>query len=238
MPTASLLTSGSDTTPAGSHSTASIAPGANRLILGVVSGIDGGFASPPNYNLSGNGLTWVSIGRRTVGILTLQVFRSMGASPSSGAVTIDADITTQQYTQWDIVEYSDVNTGGTNGSGAVRNIAENGAASTTTLTVTLPAFGSAANATFGAFVGAKETAPASFTFTPGSGFTELSDDAVDPLGGAVFFGLQSEWKSTNDTSVDTTTSATVDDLMGFALEIVAPTSIPVFMRHYMRLAGQ
>lgn len=238
MPSATLLTSNSSVSPAGSHSTASISPTADRLILAVVSGVDNDLTTAPTIDLAGNGLTWVSIGRRTTGFLSLQVFRAMGASPSSGAVTIDADVASMGYVHWDIVEFSDVDTSGTNGSGAVRNIAENGASGTNTLSVTLPAFGSASNATFGAFVGVKSTGPATFSWTPGSGFTELSDDAVSAFGGAVYFGLQSEWKSTNDTSVDATASTTLDDLMGFALEIVAPStgvSIPIAYNHYAKM---
>lgn len=232
-----LLTSSNNVTPAATFNTASISPGANRLILAAVAGVDNDVTTAPAFTLTGNGLTWVSVDRITTGVLTLQLFRAMGASPSAGAVTIDADVTTLGCGYWGISEYTGVDTSGTNGSGAVGNVAQNGASSTNTLTVTLPAFGSANNGTFGAYVAVNET-PAAFTFTPGSGFTELAETVAAAFGGVVYFGVQSEWKASNDTGVDVTTSLTSNDILGISVEIIAASaglSIPIAYNHYAKL---
>ena len=102
--------------------TQSIAPGANRLILAWILTTDN--QTPDVPTLSGNGLTWVLVG------LTywnpsgpyfgdnITLFRAMGASPTAGSVTISYP-SGQQSIAWSIVEFSGVDTSGTNGSGAV-----------------------------------------------------------------------------------------------------------------------
>lgn len=198
--------------------TASIAPGSNRLILATVSGIDGAFTTPPIFNLSGNGLTWVSVIRRQYGIFTEETFRAMGASPSSGAVTIGSDRATIVNVTWTISEYTGIDTSGSDGAGAVGNSASAEATSAASLAVTLPAFGSADNATYGAF-SAYNLTVTPFTFSPGSGFTELAEASVS--GGGAYAGIQSQWRADNDTGVDATTSVTNDYISGIAIEIVA-----------------
>src|SRR5574343_915867 len=91
--TASNLTSGSDTTNATSYVTASVTPAANALLLLHVLMSRAG-ASPPTPTVTGAGLTWVLVRRTadfTVGAATgaVAVFRALGSSPSSGALTID-----------------------------------------------------------------------------------------------------------------------------------------------------
>jgi hypothetical protein len=220
----SSLTANSNVTPAATFDTASISPGANRLVLAAVWGLDGALTTPPTFSLSGNGLTWVSV-LRVVSAAgapgAFQVFRAMGASPSSGVVTIDADVATLNMAQWGISEYTGINTGGTNGSAAIGNVASGTDTDVDTLAVTLAAFGSANNGTYGAF-SAGNSIPTTFNFTPGSGFTELAETIVSALGGAFYFGLQSQWRATNDTSVDVTTpSVSQGEIIGIALEIVA-----------------
>jgi hypothetical protein len=220
----SLLTSNSNATPAATFNTASIAPGANRLVLAAVFGVDAAFTTPPTFSLSGNGLTWVSVLRVVSGAggpVAFQVFRAMGASPSAGAVTIDADVAALDMAQWSIAEFTGVNTGGTDGSAAVGNTASTTGEGVSTLNVTLPAFGSANNGTYGAFSAGNDI-PTTFNFTPGSGFTELAETGIAAFGGAFYFGLQSQWRATNDTGVDVTTPAvTQGEIIGIALEIVA-----------------
>jgi hypothetical protein len=219
----SNLTTNSNVTPAASYNTASISPGSNRLILAAVLASDDAAATPPTLTLSGNGLTWVQVRRYVIDSETsFSLFRAMGASPSSGAVTISSDVTTFHSALWTISEYDGVDTGGTNGSAAVGNTADNAGASVTGLTVTLPAFGSANNGTYGAFIFFDGS---SYNIDPGSGFTENAENTL-ALGGAYYVVIQSEWKASNDTGVDANAnpSITLDSAYGIAIEIVAASA--------------
>lgn len=235
----SLLTSNSNNTPAATFNTDSISPGSNRLILAAVWGLDNAFVTPPTFTLSGNGLTWVSVLRvpsPSGGPGTFQLFRSMGASPSTGSVTISSDVTTLEMAQWGIFEFTGINTAGTNGSGAVNNPTSNYSTGVSTVSVTLPAFSSTNNATFGVFSAGNDI-PSSFNFTPGTGFSELAETVVSALGGSFYFGLQGQWRADNDTSVDVTTpSVSQGEIIGIALEIVAAQTAKPWS-HYARMMG-
>jgi hypothetical protein len=217
------LTSGSDSDGNSTATTASISPAANNLILLSVTLRNGSSINPSVSSVSGNGLTWVKIdstvfdnsssSRRTV-----ELWRSMGASPSTGAITITA---TENETNidWSVDQSSGVDTSGTNGSGAIVQSAKNQdvAGTATGLVVTLAAFGSSDNATFGVF-GTDEVA----TLTIGSGFNQLAkiNGASTPV------SILTEWKSTNDTSVDATTGAAVF-IGGIAIEIKAAATTAI-----------
>lgn len=87
--TAANLTSGGDTAAPSTRVSASISPGANRLLIATVDWTpDSGAAAP---TVTGNGLTWVLISSGEYGGAgggrCLAVFRAMGAAPSAGAVT-------------------------------------------------------------------------------------------------------------------------------------------------------
>jgi hypothetical protein len=118
--TANVLTSGAGTGLA----TASIAPGANRLVLAIVVGR---FTTNPGANnvwaASGNGLTWERVleSGSYASSRKLGVFRAMGASPSSGAVTFSESWSgaLTDGAAWAIVEFNGVDTSGSNGSGAI-----------------------------------------------------------------------------------------------------------------------
>lgn len=138
------LTSGTATTePA---TTASVTPGANRLQLlaAVVSTTSG--ANPPvdgRLSVTGAGLTWVQEGAGRLYALRrmLYLFRALGASPSSGSLTLDYSPfggETFQEIAWSLVEANGVDTSGTNGSGAVAGTAtaEQGGGTSVTTTIT------------------------------------------------------------------------------------------------------
>ena len=193
--TQASLTSDSNAVDAASFATASIAPTADNLILVAVANDAATEAGAVEPTLSGNGLTWVSIGTaKAVTTARITLFRSMGAAPSAGAITIDFASNTQNACCWSVIEFGNVNTGGTNGSAAVVQSATNTAAfPALTVVVTLAAFASANNATYGAFGTTAGTA-----IEPGSGFTEVHDVAA---GGS---HLSTEWRVDNDTTVDET----------------------------------
>lgn len=209
------LTGGGSTTDATSFATASITPTANRLVLLAVLST---LASAPNIpTATGNGLTWVTINNVTFNTIgtprsRLTVLRALGASPSAGAITIDFDGQTQLSCCWSVAEFDGIDTGGTNGSGAIVQSATNRAdSSAAALAVTLAAFGSVNNATYGAF-----GSDLNGSFTPGTDFNEIHDVAQATANQT----LQTEWRADNDTSVDATPNTT-GDLGGIGIEIKA-----------------
>lgn len=120
----SALTSGETNTNATSYTTASVSPGADRLILLCLT-INRNSAAAVTPTISGNGLTWVQIGSTVTFAtdVTIQsaicIFRAMGASPSAGAITVDHGGVTHEGLQWAVIEVTGMDTSGTNGSGAI-----------------------------------------------------------------------------------------------------------------------
>jgi hypothetical protein len=109
--------------PSGSTvTTASVTPGANRLILAIITARFTVEPSDDIFSVAGNGLTWVRVNEEQHTInRTVAVFRSMGASPSSGTIVF-TESDDDGYTGnacVSILEFSGVDTTGTNGSGAV-----------------------------------------------------------------------------------------------------------------------
>lgn len=204
------LTSGEDTDGGTSATTASISPSSNALVICDVVNIDSDFSASVTPTVSGNGLTWVEIANMTPvgGIIRFTRFRAMGASPSSGSVTISCSVN-QTLISYSIYEITGVDTSGANGSGAVVQTVTNNATGTS-LTVTLSAFGSAGNMAIGAFCYGGDASD----FTVGSGFTQIHETPT----GTLF----TEYKL-NDTTVDATNS-TSQELSGIASEIKAATA--------------
>jgi hypothetical protein len=221
----SNLTSGQGTA-ATSFTTASVAPAGNQLLLLAVScRVATGSIQPPTPTITGNGLTWELVDATNghadydatgVDRSTLFLFRSMGASPSSGTIVIDFVTMTLTQCDWSLDQSSaEVDTSGANGSGAVVQTAKNEAGNNVnTLTVTLAAFGDAVNnAAFGAFSHQHNSEATS----PGAGFTELAD--VAPTGNLCT--LETEWVLGQDTSVDASWATATNRSGGIAVEVKA-----------------
>src|SRR5206468_3384084 len=157
--------------------TQSIAPGANRLILAWILTTDN--QTPDVATLSGNGLTWVLVGLAYWNPSgpyfgdNITLFRAMGASPTAGSVTISYP-SGQQSIAWSIVEFSGVDTSGTNGSGAFVQSATgtDDAAGPSGLTLTLPSAIGSGNATAG---GLGNAGAAAASISPGAGYTAFSE---------------------------------------------------------------
>jgi hypothetical protein len=167
-------------------------------------------AVPVNPTLSGNGLTWVLVASKDTFTTETHIFRAMGASPSTGAITISYGAETETQCAWSVVEFDGVDTSGTNGSGA---IVQSGTASATDspISVTLAAFGSTDNAAFSCAVHFSNE-----NTTEGSGFTELSDSAVAENAR----GFQAQWKL-NDNVPSCSWATTTADAQMVAVEIKA-----------------
>lgn len=207
---ATHLTTDSSGTSASSYATASISPTTNRLVLVAVRANNAGSITTPT--LSGAGMTWVEVDHIEFasGQANVTLFRSLSASPGSGALTIDFGAATIQQCHWSIVEFSGINTSGTNGSGAIVQNATNfnDGGTSTGITVTLAAFGNVNNATFGA-VGYSNTA----AITEGSGFTELAENNANSR------TIETEFRNDNDTSVDWSWASATPFVGAIAVEI-------------------
>ena len=218
----SSLTIGQSSTDANSYATASITPGANRLILAWVENNKATAADLPT--LSGNGLTWVQVSTVTfntiaTGFNRLTLFRAMGAAPTAGAVTISFAGVTQTACLWSIVEFSGVDTSGTNGSGAVVQSVTNradAAAAVTGLTVTLGAVGTYNGAASGFGLDTNTAV------TPRAGWTETAADVgtTTPVS-----RIETQWIAAANATASATTTG-VADWGGIAVEIkVAPPAV-------------
>lgn len=236
---ATLLTSGTDPVNNNAFTTASVSPGADKLILLIAGGFENDASLTGDATISGNGLTWVAItavnfnggGPSDTNFRRLVLYRAMGTSPSSGAITITWPQTIGACS-WHVVEVSGIDTSGTNGSGAIVQSATNSnndePETATSLTVTLAAFASASNGALSCF---STTASEAITHDPG--WTELADTA----GTSPNSSLESQWRADNDTTAASswTTAAKVG---GIAIEIKVAGAVPVVAaRHDLLLLG-
>ena len=85
--------------------TASYTPSANKLVLAYITGRPSG--STGTVSLSGNGLTWVLVEGEKQGIRYSAIWRAMGASPSTEALTITFTDNMRSAT-WEISEFDNV----------------------------------------------------------------------------------------------------------------------------------
>jgi hypothetical protein len=221
------LTASGSQTGATSYTTASVSPTANTLILLSVASRTGITADPTQPTATGNGLTWVVVSTTVFDNTSSSrqrhtVFRAMGASPSTGTIVIDEAGQSQTSMTWAVEQVTGIDTSGTNGSGAiVQAVANQDTTETgTTLTVTLAAFSSASNATFGSF-GYNNPAQAA---THGSGFTTV-DDVCSTTCATADSRVTTEWTSANDTTVDMSYAA-AGAIGGIALELKPAASAP------------
>lgn len=202
------LTQGGDTNAALASIivTASVSPTADALIVITI----GESVNQTRPTVTGNGITYTFVGGIETGLRRHHVFRGLAASPTTGVITLDYGAGQPNALAWTVDEITGVNTGGTNGSAAIRQVTTN-SGSGVTGSVTLAAFDNAANGTFGAFHSDVLT-----TSTPGTGFTELSDVNVDDPPHT----LAVNWRNDNDTVVDNTWALT-GAWRALAFEIVA-----------------
>lgn len=231
--TASNLTSGLSGTDTQSYDTASVSPGANRLILVAVAIRNYNFGGAGTVTLSGNGLTFVQVTSVDYSNVAssksrLALFRAMGASPSAGAITISISGASNSACAWSVDEFDGVDTSGTNGSGAV---VQNNTCATDDAdpapSITLSALGDAANnAVFACFSNAQNR-----YLTPTTDYTELADQAGNNC------CIETHYKIPGTTSLSASGYSNFDDAAGIAVEIKAAAGgggivVPLFMNQY------
>lgn len=211
--TLTALTSANVDSTGSTVTTASVSPAPFALVLVAVLLHRFDASSPTVSSLSGNGLTWAQVGQSAAWASStkrLSLWRGQGAAPTSGAITITPNAAADSLS-YSVVSFSGTRFGG-NGSVAVLQSVVGTETSSTPTTITLSStfpLGLADSATYGTF--AQNTASG---FTPGSGFTEIHDVAS----GATGSQLETEWKNTFDSSVDSNGNNGVLQL-GIAVEI-------------------
>lgn len=185
------LDSGTNAAPiAATQATASKSPTAYRTqCIGVLSNKIGGALAAPT--LSGNGLTWTQVDTVTynsvaVPLSRLSVFKSSGAAPTTGAVTITHASTPTTISWYWIESDKDIFPA----SNGVDNHAHNSADAATALTATLATFKDASNGAL-AFLGLVT----GITPTAGTGWTSLGVESTI---------LDAQWRADPDTTADET----------------------------------
>lgn len=193
--------SGSGTTV----NTASVSPAANSAIIVEVTAFNG-----PNMAISGLGLTWTTkINGFSYNTADHKIWVFVGyGSPSAGVITLTYDDGT--FLSW-VVD----NITGTVSSTPTNANTATGSGTSVTPAATLGAFAHASNGTWGYYVG-QDTV----TATPGTGFTQVAERESTAL---FDWTDATEFRDSNDTSVDATLSSSVAWGM-VALEIVDTAS--------------
>ncbi len=208
------LTSGA--TAIGSHTsatTASVTPSANKLLLLSVSSRTNITADPNIPTITGNGLTWVQVAtllwdatsgsrKRTT------IYRALGASPSSGTIVIDLGGQVQTNIIWILDEFSGMDATGSDGANAIVQVVSQ-LGGTTSRSLTMAAFASATNATYGSHVNANGPA----TATAGTGFTLVKNQTSSDTAGATQF------QAVEDTSITLTWNVSAGEYGDIGIEI-------------------
>lgn len=194
--TPTVKTTGMGTTGTTSYATASITPGANKLLIACV-GYRRGGATPTAPTASGNGLTWTPIVTKVHrdGNQAFRIFAALtGASPSAGAVTFSFSETMQnahwQITEWDFTNIVSVALAVPQGVGV------DNANNTTSMNGSLgSAISKASHATYGGMFLVDVVGTG---ITPGDSETELADQTNN-----VTFNWRSQfqWKQGTDNNM-------------------------------------
>jgi hypothetical protein len=212
------LTAGSNVTASSSFATATITPGAGRLVLAFVLGQKVG--GPGTPTASGNSLTWQQVASVTnAGPRNSRVtcFRAIGPAPSAGPLTFDFAGQQQQACAWSVFEYDNIDGSGTNGSGAVAQQQTASGSSTTLAAMLGPLADAAASLVVGGVVlGTDEAVSA------GAGLAQID---LQPFGqGGIRGTLQTEDRTGGGSTVDWSWPTTAN-AGAIALEIKAASVI-------------
>ncbi len=217
--TQTLLTSGNNAANQKVYTTASIAPAPNALItVAVLMRRSSGALSPI---ITGGGMAaWdmvasVDFDTQTLPTKRLVIFRALSASPGSGPITITFSGSVSNV-QWIVSQWDGVETGGTNGSGAIVQTGTGRSDGATGLAVPLGPFGAANDVAYGV-VGVAKNGP---TVTPAPGFTEIAEVSSGETS-----ALQAEWATNENTVGASWTSSTKAGIL--AVEIKAGNQGPV-----------
>jgi hypothetical protein len=192
--TQTLLTSGNNAVNQKIYTTASIAPAPNALVtVAVLMRRSSGAVTP---TVTGGGMpAWDLVGSADFDTQSspskrLMIFRALSATPGTGAITIKFASSVSNV-QWIVSQWDGVETGGTNGSGAIVQTGTARSDGATSLAVSLAPFASPNDVAYGV-AGVAKNGP---TVTPASGFTEIGEVSSGETS-----ALQAEW-ATNQSTV-------------------------------------
>jgi hypothetical protein len=119
----------------------------------------------------------------------LTIFRALSTAPSSGPITITFSGSVSNV-QWIVSQWDGVETGGTNGSGAIVQAGTARSDGASSLAASLAPFVAANDVAYAA-VGVAQNGP---TVTPASGFTEIAEQSSGESS-----ALQGEWATNQNT---------------------------------------
>lgn len=174
---ATPLVTSNETADESQFTTAEIQPSPNALILAFVSNVRPPFTTVTLNTpaLSSPGLTWEVV--NTIATedneRRLTCLRAHGPAPARGAVVIDFADQIQEMCAWSVVEYTDVDSTGTNGSGAV-GFSTPAKGTGTRLDATFTPGDAARDRTIAAIM-LQPTASPARPVTPGTGFAEIHE---------------------------------------------------------------
>lgn len=219
-PTFSNLTASQTGTDGTSCTTASISPTGSRLVLATIHAKRATTAQPPQPTLSGGGMTtWDLVEDCIVDVAgsdraTQWVFRSMQSSPGSGTLTFDFGAVTCSDFAWS-VDQSDANvdTTGTNGSGAIGNTTfadDDGAGTSVSANITI----NSGNSAF-ASGGCQGNPP---SWTNRASFTTLGDP------GQASCRSRTSYLAATDTAVSYTHASSRSGIVGVEVKAAASAS--------------
>jgi uncharacterized protein YjdB len=188
-----LLTSGNNAANQKIYTTASIAPAPNALItVAVLMRRSSGAVTP---TVTGGGMTaWDLVGSADFDTQSsptkrVMIFRALSATPGTGAITIKF-ASSASNVQWIVSQWDGVETGGTNGSGAIVQTGTARSDGATSLTDPLAAFASSNDVAYGV-AGVAKNGP---TVTPANGFTEIAE-----VSSGENSALEAEWAANQQT---------------------------------------
>ena len=210
-----LLTAGQNLTNAATYTTGSISPAPNTLVTVAVMG-QRSFGASPSPTVTGGGMSaWTEIASVTFDPVSaptrrMTIYRAMSASPGSGPLTISF-AGNQSNAQWIVLQWDGVETTGTNGAGAIVQTGSNSGDGGHGLSVSLAPFGNSSNAAYGVFGVRSGVA----VITPGSGFTELSEQ-VSAEGTPS--DLQAQWATFLNTIAATWSTAVNGGALGVEIK--------------------
>lgn len=223
MITTTILDKGGSDGSATSYNTNSITiPEGKLVLLACFSQIASGTANEPTVSgwtkvisVAGTVLTWSRV----------SLFRVVKTSPASGAITISFGATTNTRCYWAVIQCNNAISTGTNGAdGIVQSASAEGYGVSTGLTVTLSAFSNVNNATLG-FLRFGAAGP-SAGFDQGSGFTNIADYTAGVY-------MNTEFKTTNDTTVNWTWDSSDKNVHALAVELKAQPSGGPFLLNFV-----
>ena len=215
-PSATTLTMGSNTANASTYTTAAVAGAANTLVLLAFENHGSTQRSVSSVVGGGASAGWTSV--RSINFNPVatpgdevDVWRYLSSSPAAASVITIALSGTASDGQWVVTQFSNVSTAGTNGANAVVQSVSSRADTVSRLTCILASFASTVNVPFAAMSFATT---ANNTINPGANFKELGE-----ANSGEFAGIESEWSTAQNTSVDAALTAGSRNAAGIALEI-------------------